>query len=133
RFETIALSFGPDDRREMRARLRRGCDRFVDVASKSDSDIAGMVRQVEVDIAVDLKGFTQGSRPGIFAQRAAPVQVNYLAHPGTMGAPYMDYIFADRIVIPPEHEPFYGEKIVYLPDTYQANDSARAVSERDPT
>ncbi|HYK78239.1 MAG TPA: tetratricopeptide repeat protein [Micropepsaceae bacterium] len=133
RFETIALSFGPDDRSEMRARLRRGCDRFVDVASKSDSDIAGMVRYLEVDIAVDLKGFTQGSRPGIFAQRAAPVQVNYLAHPGTMGAGYMDYILADKIVIPLERRSSYAEKIVYLPDSYQANDSARTVAEREPS
>ncbi len=133
RFETILFSFGPDDGSEMRARLRRGCDRFIDVRSKSDLEIAGMVRQLEIDIAVDLKGFTESSRPGIFAHRAAPVQVNYLAHPGTMGAGYMDYILADRIVIPPEHQSFYAEKIVYLPDSYQANDAARAVAERDPS
>ncbi len=104
---------------------------IIDVRSKSDLEIAGMVRQMEVDIAVDLKGFTESSRPGIFAHRAAPVQVNYLAHPGTMGAGYMDYILADRIVIPPEHQSSYAEKIVYLPDSYQANDAARAVAERD--
>ena len=133
RFETIALSFGPDDASEMRARLMRGCDRLVDVRTKSDSEIAMMVRQWEVDIAVDLKGFTQDSRPGIFVHRAAPVQVNYLAHPGTMGAGYMDYIVADRMVIPPEHRSAYSEKIVYLPETYQANDSARRVAERAPS
>src|SRR5882672_2266502 len=133
RFETIALSFGPDDGSEMRARLKRGCDRFIDVRTKNDSEIAAMVRQFEVDIAIDLKGFTEGSRPGIFAHRAAPVQVNYLAHPGTMGAPYMDYILADKTVIPPEHRSSYSEKIVYLPDSYQANDAARRVAERDPS
>jgi protein O-GlcNAc transferase len=133
RFETIVLSFGPDDASEMRARLRRGCNRFIDVRAKSDAEIAAMIRQLEVDIAVDLKGFTQDSRPGIFAHRAAPVQVNYLAHPGTMGAVYMDYIFADKTVIPPEHQSSYGEKIVYLPDSYQANDSARRVAERVPS
>jgi predicted O-linked N-acetylglucosamine transferase (SPINDLY family) len=133
RFETIALSFGPDDGSEMRARLRRGCNRFIDVRTKSDSEIAAMVRQWEVDIAVDLKGFTQDGRPGIFAHRPAPVQVNYLAHPGTMGADYMDYIFADKTVIPPEYGRFYSEKIVYLPDTYQANDSTRWVAERTPS
>lgn len=133
RFETIALSFGPDDGSEMRARLRRGCDRFIDVRTRSDAEIAAMVRQLEVDIAVDLKGFTEGSRPGIFAHRPAPVQVNYLAHPGTMGAGYMDYIFADETVLPSEHRSSYSEKIVYLPDSYQANDAARRVAERDPT
>ena len=133
RFETIALSFGPDDGSETRARLGRGCDRFIDVRTGSDAEIAAMVRQLEVDIAVDLKGFTQDSRPGIFAHRPAPVQVNYLAHPGTMGADYMDYIFADRLVIPPEHRSSYSEKIVYLPDSYQANDDARRVAERTPS
>ncbi len=133
RFETIAISFGPDDGSEMRARLRRGCDRFIDVRTKSDSEIAVMVRQLEVDIALDLKGFTQDSRPGIFAHRPAPAQVNYLAHPGTMGADYMDYIFADKTVIPPGQERFYSEKLVYLPDSYQANDSRRRVAERTPS
>jgi protein O-GlcNAc transferase len=133
RFETVALSFGPDDGSEMRARLTRGCDRFMDVRTKSDSEIAAMVRQLEVDIAVDLKGFTQDGRSGIFAHRPAPLQVNYLAHPGTMGADYMDYIFADKTVIPPEHRSSYSEKIVYLPDSYQANDSVRRVEERTPS
>src|SRR5258705_1031829 len=133
RFETIAVSFGPDDESEMRARLKRGCDRFIDVRLKSDSEIAAMVRQLEVDIALDLKGFTQDSRPGIFAHRPAPLQVNYLAHPGTMGADYVDYIFADETVIPPEHQTFYSEKIVYLPDSYQANDSRRQVAEHTPS
>jgi predicted O-linked N-acetylglucosamine transferase (SPINDLY family) len=133
RFETIAISFGPDDGSEMRARLTRGCDRFIDVRTKSDSEIAALVRQLEVDIAVDLKGFTQDSRPGIFAHRPAPLQVNYLAHPGTMGADYIDYIFADETVIPPEHQTFYSEKIVYLPDSYQANDSRRQMAEHTPS
>ena len=133
RFDISLVSFGLDDRSEMRSRLMRGCDRFIDVANKSDAEIATMLRQMEIDIAVDLKGFTEGCRPGIFARRPAPLQVNYLAHPGTMGADYMDYILADEIVIPPEHRLYYSEKIVHLSGCYQANDSKRHVSERRPS
>src|SRR3954466_5226115 len=117
----------------MRARLRGGCDRFLDVAAQSDAETAAMLRDMEIDIAVDLKGFTQDSRPGIFANRSSPLQVNYLAHPGTMGAEYMDYIFADEIVIPPGQQCHYSEKVVYLPDSYQANDSTRRVGQYVPT
>jgi predicted O-linked N-acetylglucosamine transferase (SPINDLY family) len=127
RFEVNLVSFSPNDESDMRARLVRGADRFIDISGKSDGEAAALLRQMEIDIAVDLKGYTEGSRPGIFAQRAAPVQVNYLAHPGTMGAPYMDYILADGIVIPADQRGFYSEKIAYLPDSYQANDSKRAV------
>jgi predicted O-linked N-acetylglucosamine transferase (SPINDLY family) len=88
---------------------------------------------MEIDIAVDLKGFTQDARPGILAFRPAPVQVNYLGHPGTMGASYIDYLIADRIIIPEEHEQHYNERIVLLPDSYQANDSTRQIAERTPS
>jgi predicted O-linked N-acetylglucosamine transferase (SPINDLY family) len=132
RFEISLVSFSPDDKSDMRVRLASGADRFIDISAKSDVEVADLLRQMEIDIAVDLKGFTDGCRPGIFAQRPAPVQVNYLAHPGTMGAPYMDYILADAIIIPPEHRAFYSEKIVYLPDSYQANDSKRAVPDTIP-
>jgi protein O-GlcNAc transferase len=128
RFEISLVSFGRDDKSEMRSRLTRGCDRFIDTAAKSDTEIAAMLQRMEVDIAVDLKGFTEGCRPGIFAQRPAPLQINYLAHPGTMGADYMDYIIADEVVIPPEHRSNYSEKIAYLPDCYQANDSKRRMT-----
>jgi protein O-GlcNAc transferase len=133
RFDVTLVSFGHDDNSAMRARLVAGCDRFIDAGARSDAEIAAMLRQMEIDIAVDLKGFTEGCRPGIFAARAAPVQVNYLAHPGTMGADYMDYIIADETVIPREHRAYYSEKIVYLPDSYQANDSQRHVSARTPS
>ena len=132
RFDISLISFSPDDQSDMRARLLRN-GRFVDVSGKSDLEAATLMRQIEIDIAVDLKGFTEGSRPGIFAYRPAPLQVNYLAHPGTMGAPYMDYIVADRIIIPPEHRSFYTENIVDLPDCYQANDDKRVVPEKVPT
>ena len=134
RFETVLVSFGPDeDQSPMRDRLARSCDRFIAAEKKSDVEIAELLRRMEIDIAVDLKGFTQGNRPGIFAQRPAPVQVNYLAHPGTMGADYMDYILADETVIPSGQEKFYSEKVVRLPDSYQANDDKRAIAERIPS
>jgi predicted O-linked N-acetylglucosamine transferase (SPINDLY family) len=126
RFETMALSFGRDDGSEMRARLKRAFGSFVEVAGKSDAEAAAILKANEIDIAVDLKGYTQDSRPGILSYRPAPVQVAYLGYPGTMGAPYIDYILADRIVIPPESERFYSERVVSLPDSYQCNDAKRS-------
>ncbi len=133
RFEVFGVSFGPADSGGMRARLRRAFDRFIDASGSSDRQVAQMLAGLKIDIAIDLKGFTQGARPAIFAHRAAPVQVNYLGYPGTMGAQYIDYIIADRHVIPREHEPFYDEKVVRLPDTYQPNDRARAIASRTPS
>jgi predicted O-linked N-acetylglucosamine transferase (SPINDLY family) len=125
RFETVAISFGPDDRSEMRNRVTAAFDRFVDVRDRSEADIARMLKSMEIDIAVDLKGYTKDNRARIFAFRPAPIQVSYLGYPGTMGAPYIDYILADRIVIPAEQRPYYDERAVYLPDTYQCNDVKR--------
>lgn len=133
RFETIAISFGPDSNDEMRARLIAAFDRFIDVRNRSDREVAALLRKLEIDIAVDLKGFTGDARAGILSHRAAPVQVNYLGYPGTMGADFIDYILADRLVIPEEHHASYAEKVVYLPDTYQVNDSRRVIADRMPT
>src|SRR5262249_12102906 len=99
-FETHAISFGPDTPSEMRSRVERSFDRFVYVRNKKDRDIANLLRELEIDIAVDLMGFTKDSRCEVFALRPAPVQVNFLGYPGTTGAEYMDYIIADQIVIP---------------------------------
>jgi predicted O-linked N-acetylglucosamine transferase (SPINDLY family) len=88
---------------------------------------------LEIDIAVDLKGYTQNCRPNILAFRPVPIQVNYLGYPGTMGAPFIDYILADRFVIPEEQRPFYSENVVYLPDSYQPNDSKRRIGEEIAT
>lgn len=133
RFETIAVSFGSDGPNGMRTRLQGAFDRFIDVRQRSDREVAQLLRDLEVDIAVDLKGYTTDGRPGIFALRGAPVQVNYLGYPGTMGADYLDYIVADRVVIPAEHQGYYAEKVVYLPDTYQVNDSRRRIGKDIPT
>ncbi|HSF47968.1 MAG TPA: tetratricopeptide repeat protein, partial [Burkholderiales bacterium] len=132
RFETIAISFGPDDRSEIRTRVKGAFEDFIDVRNKSDLEVARLMREREVDIAVDLMGYTQYDRMGILALRPAPVQVSYIGFPGTMGADFIDYILADRFVIPEEHHACYTEKVVYLPDTYLANDSRRVIADWTP-
>jgi len=133
RFETIAISFGADDKSAMRARLVAAFDRFIDVRDKNDAEVAYLLRELEIDVIIDLKGFTAEGRPGILALRPAPVQASYLGFPGTMGAPYVDYILADRFVLPDEHLPYYTEQPVYLPDTYQCNDRARRAADVLPS
>jgi predicted O-linked N-acetylglucosamine transferase (SPINDLY family) len=130
RFYISAFSFGPASGDPMRQRLVAAFDEFIDVSSLDDEAIARLVRSKQVDIAIDLKGFTQHRRTGIFAYRAAPIQVNYLGYPGTMGADYMDYVIADEIVLPVSAQSFYSEKIVYLPNSYQPNDRQREVSKK---
>jgi predicted O-linked N-acetylglucosamine transferase (SPINDLY family) len=129
KFEPFAISFGRDDGSPLRGRLKQGVERFIDVRGQSDADIARLMRGLEIDIAVDLKGYTSEARPAVFSLRPAPVQVNYLGFPGTMGAPFMDYLVADPIVAPEAHKPFYSEQVVWLPDTYQANDRTRETSD----
>lgn len=132
-FELTAISFGRADNTPFRQRLEKSFDHFIDVRHMSDMQVAQMLREREIDIAVDLKGFTQDARCDILAYRPAPVQVNYLGYPGTMGAPYIDYIIADPVVIPPDHQQFYSEKIVCLRHSYQVNDRNRVIAEQTPT
>jgi len=133
RFDTTAVSIGPDAPGRMRARLERAFDRFIDVRQRADQEVARVLRELEIDIAVDLNGFTADGRTRIFAFRAVPVQVSYLGYPGTMGADYIDYVLADRFVIPEQQFSCFTEKVVYLPDTYQVNDSKRVIADRTPT
>ena len=133
RFETTALSFGPAHKDEMRLRLEGAFTRFIDVRDTSDRDVALLMKELEIDIAVDLMGYTGDSRPGILAHRPAPVQVNYFGYAGTMGASHIDYILADRIVIPEAQRAAYTESVVYLPDTYYPNDAKRRISAHTPT
>jgi protein O-GlcNAc transferase len=133
RFEVTAISFGPDDNSALRGRLKNAFERFVDVRSKNEQDIAELIKDLEIDIAVDLKGFTVNERISILARRPAPVQVSYLGYAGTMAADFYDYVIADRHVIPQDQFAFYSEKVVWLPDTYQVNDSQRRIAERTPT
>jgi protein O-GlcNAc transferase len=132
RFEWTAISFGSNDGSPMRQRLHRSFDHFIEAAGLADRDIAKLMREREIDIAVDLQGYTADCRAGIFAQRPAPVQVSYLAYPGTLGAPYMDYVIGDRHVIPKEHFPHYSEKVVHLPHCYQPNGSGRPIVPTTP-
>jgi predicted O-linked N-acetylglucosamine transferase (SPINDLY family) len=130
RFEVCAFSFGPNTRDEMRKRMERAFDRFIDVAGTSDRDIALLARALQLDIAVDLGGFTgDGATSGVFALRAAPLQVSYIGYLGTMAAEFMDYLVADKTLVPLALQDQYSEKIIYLP-SYQANDSKRSVSDR---
>ncbi|ABP35040.1 tetratricopeptide repeat protein [Polynucleobacter asymbioticus] len=128
KFEIIAFSYGPDDQSLMRNRLSKAFDQFLDIGSQSDMQIAKLSRDLGIDIAIDLGGFTTDSRPGIFSYRAAPIQAGYIGYLGTMGANYMDYLFADKTIIPHEAEQYYSEKIVYLP-SYQVNDTNRKISD----
>jgi predicted O-linked N-acetylglucosamine transferase (SPINDLY family) len=114
----------------MSARLKNCFDRFIEVEDLSDQAVAKLARELGVDIAIDLSGLTQGSRTGIFSYRAAPIQVNWLGYPGTIGAEFIDYIIADSTIIPNSHRQFYIEKVVCLPNTYLVDDSKRVVSSR---
>ncbi len=133
RFEITAVSFGRDDKSAMRRRLMDAFEHFIDVRGQSDEDIAQLIRRNEIDIAVDLNGHTDNSRTGILARRPAPIQVNYLGYPGTMGAPFIDYVIADATVIPEEHRQFYTEQVIWLPHCYQVNDDRRRIAETMPT
>jgi len=130
RFETVALSLLPGDGTPIRHRLEKAFDRFIDVHEMGDDDVAGLLRDMEIDIAVDLTGFTEHSRTPIFARRPAGLQVNFLGFPGTMGAPYIDYIVGDPTTIPAEHQPYFQEKVAYLPHSYLPNDAARIIADR---
>ncbi len=133
RFEITGISFGPNDGSAVRQRITHAFERFVDVQQETDRDIANLIRGLEVDIAVDLKGFTADNRLNILALRPAPIQVAYLGYPGTTGASYIDYILADSTVIPEDHCAFYSEQVVWLPDSYQINDDRRHIAETTPT
>ena len=118
RFETFAFSFDnpPGDR--LNAELRGAFDHFLDVSTLSDPDVVALSRERSIDIAVDLAGFTAGKRTKVFALRAAPVQVNFLGFPGTMAAPFIDYVVADATVVDAGKRRFFSEKLIALPDTY---------------
>jgi protein O-GlcNAc transferase len=132
RFEVTAVSFGPEQERGIRQRLQGAFEHFVDVRTTSDQEIAALLREREIDIAVDLVGFLENARTHVFASRAAPIQVNYIGFPGTLGADYFDYIIADPTVLPPEHVASYTEKVAWLPDTYLPTDATRTVAEVTP-
>jgi predicted O-linked N-acetylglucosamine transferase (SPINDLY family) len=128
RFEVYAYSIGPDDGSACRKHIERTCDRFTDVREESDERTAARIRHDGIDILMDMNAYTESNRMGIFAHRPAPVQVNYLGHPGTSGASFIDYFITDAGATPPGHEAEFTESLVYLPDTYQANHGAHEIS-----
>lgn len=133
RFETFAYAYGDDDGSQMRRRLVAAFDHFVDVDALPDRAAAERIRADGIDILVDLKGYTLQARTEIVALRPAPVQVNFLGYPGTMGASFVDYIVADRVIVPPEHEPHFAERVVRLPHAYQPNDTRREIAADRPS
>jgi protein O-GlcNAc transferase len=132
RFSVTALSLGPDQDSDFCRRVKAPFERFIDVRAQSDQEISDLIRRLEVDIVVDLNGLSGNGRPSILARRPAPIQVNYLGYPGTMGTRHHDYIFADATVVPREQFDFYSEKVVWLPHSFLPCDSARRIAEQTP-
>jgi predicted O-linked N-acetylglucosamine transferase (SPINDLY family) len=128
-FELTAFALGPETHDELRGRVERAFDRFIPAFEQDERQIAALSRSLEIDIAVDLGGYTNQARPLVFAHRAAPIQVSYLGYLGTMGASFMDYLLADEIIVPPGQRRSYAERIAYLP-SYQVNDSKRPVADK---
>jgi protein O-GlcNAc transferase len=133
RFDIKAYSFGPDDKSALRERLKTSFETFSDLRGTTPEAAARRIHDDKIDILINLKGYSQDADNDVFSYRPAPVQVNYLGYPGTMGADFIDYIIADSFIVPPEHTPFYTEKIVRLPHCYQPNDRKRAIAEPGPT
>jgi protein O-GlcNAc transferase len=132
RFEIYGFDNGWDDRSEIRRRINAAVP-IVDIRQLDDTTALGAVQEKQIDILINLNGYFGEQRTELFAARAAPIQVNYLGFPGTLGASFMDYIVADRCVIPENHKPFYTEKVVYLPTCYQAADNKRKIAASVPT
>ena len=128
RVECFGFSFGPPISEPLGRRVMQSLDHFAEVANRDDAQIAALAREAGIDIAIDLNGYIEGSRPGIFAHRAAPLQASYLGYPGTMGADFIDYILADAVVIRPDEQRFYSEKVVRLPGSYQCNDDLAEIA-----
>jgi predicted O-linked N-acetylglucosamine transferase (SPINDLY family) len=133
RFEVIAYSYGPDDGSPLRRRLAQAFDRFVDIRALPHRAAAARINGDEIDILIDLKGFTQYARPRIAAYRPAPVQVSYLGYPATMGAPFIDYVVVDPIVVPETEQPHFSERLVHLPGCYQVNGRSREIAASVPS
>ena len=130
KFEVIGFYFGPESKHEMYMRISNAFNQFINVSYKTDKEVAQLSRKINIDIAIDLMGFCGNNRFKIFIDRCAPIQVNYLGYPGTLGTNCIDYIIADKTLIPKKSQEYYSEKIVYLPNSYQPNDSKKKISEK---
>ena len=129
-FEIIAFDSGWDDKSVRRNRIINAFDKFIDISKVSDLDAAKIIYREQIDILINLNGFFGTGRPVVFSYRPAGIQINYLGFPGTIGSKYIDYILCDQTVVPLESKKFYNEKIIYLPDSYQANDTKRNISDK---
>lgn len=127
-FEIFAYSTGKDDGSEFRKNIISACDHFVDIANISDQDAAATIKAHNIDILMDVMGYIQNSRPGIFALRPANTQINYLAYPGTMGASFIDYIITDKNVLKDEDLKHFSERPIYMPHTYFATDPSYTIA-----
>jgi protein O-GlcNAc transferase len=129
-FEIIAFDSGWDDKSLRRNRIINAFDKFIDISKVSDLDAAKIIYKEQIDILINLNGFFGTGRPVVFSYRPAGIQINYLGFPGTIGSKYIDYILCDQTVVPLESKKFYNEKIIYLPGSYQANDTKRNISDK---
>ncbi len=133
RTTTIAISLSADDGSQIGSRLRASFDEFIDASSLGDREIAQIVREREIDVAIDLAGHTTGARPAVFAMRVAPVQINYLGFPGSLGVDFMDYIIADDIVVPRSDDVLYTERVLRMPHSYLPFDVSRSIDAARPS
>jgi len=131
--ESIGVMVGPRDGSTLYTRYRNAFDHYWDAADKPSHEIARMLRAFEVDVLIDLSGYTAGTRLEVLAERVAPVQMTYLGYPGTLGLPYVDYLIADRVVIPEESRKYYSEKVLYLPGCYLPRDKIDVPESLTPT
>jgi protein O-GlcNAc transferase len=128
RFEVFAFSLWSAKHDWMTERIERSVDRFVDVSKIDDVEVVRLCRGLGLDIAIDLMGYTEHCRPEVFARRCAPIQINYLGFIGSMGVPFIDYLIADRFVVDSVNRQCIDEKVIYLPECFQVNDSRREIS-----
>lgn len=133
RFDIIGVSLRNDERSPTARRVRAAFEHWVDASPRTDAQVAALIGDLDVDVAVDLMGYTGEHRAGLFAHRPAPVQVSYLGFPASTGTPYMDYLIADEFLIPRDRQCDYSERIAYLPECFQANDDRRPAIAETPT
>jgi predicted O-linked N-acetylglucosamine transferase (SPINDLY family) len=133
KFEVFGFNISTLPPDEMTQRVAQAFGGLVELGSLSIRQSIEKIRSMNIDIAIDLNGHTKGAKMDIFAHRIAPIQVNYLGYPGTSGAPFMDYILGDQVIIPEDHFGYYTEKVAHLPGSYLPNDSKKVISEKTPT
>jgi len=128
KFTIYIYSYGPNDENYYLAKIKKDCDKFSDISKLGDFEAAQKIYSDQIDILVDLKGYTGSSRMEILALRPAPVQISWLGFPGTTGSNFIDYLITDKIITPLNHKKYYSEKLLYMPDSYQVNDAGRKIS-----